>query len=115
MSETGRYYIRDEKTGRTFCIEPQHDRTQKATDVAFRNGHGGEKGLTEGVKGKPSQGGSLPDDGSESIITEENGYKDIVVIGPYMSPQAYIGHILEKGKRLNDEEEIKNGYARLPD
>ena len=71
---TGRYFIRL-SNGRTFCIEPLHERDQKVTDVAWRNG--GISG--DAMKHKSVvQGGSTLE--SESIITEANGYKNIQVV-----------------------------------
>lgn len=93
---TGRYFIIDEKSGRKFCIEPLHTRSEKSTDVTFKNG--GISG--DGIKGPAIQGGSILEE--ESIITEENGYKDSIKIGPYMSPDALIQDVCSKGLKLND-------------
>ena len=95
MSDSGRYYITDEKSGRKFCVEPLSERGQKVTDRAFSNG--GIDG--SGVKNRPSTGGSIRED--ESIITED-GFKDIVTIGPYMSPQAFIDEVCKKNLKLTD-------------
>ena len=96
MSESGRYTIIDEATGRKFVVEPLSGRGQKTTDRAFSNG--GISG--DGVKNKPSTGGSIRED--ESIITEDNGYKDVVTIGPYMGPEAFIDEVCKKGLKLTD-------------
>ena len=72
MDNSGRYWIRDWKTGRRFCIEPISNRNQKSDDVVFTNG--GIDG-TEIKKGFAKGGSVLQED---SIITEENGFKNIV-------------------------------------
>lgn len=107
MSTSGRYYIVDEKTGRKFCIEPLHSRNEKETDVTFTNGGicGNE------VKGKPSNGGSIREE--DSIITEENGFKDIVTVGPYVSPEGYIDYIIKNSLKLTSPEAIVRGKLPL--
>ena len=102
MSTTGSYYIT--QNGRKFLVEP----IGRAQEKVFYNG--GTDGTSEKNKSTP-QGGSI--DNKESQITEENGFKDIVFIGPHMSPDNYISHIVNNNLRLNDPEEIKKGFARL--
>lgn len=87
MSLTGRYYIR--KNGRTFCVEPIHERNQKQDDVAFRNG--GISGNEVKHHGEARGGSILAED---SIITAENGYKNIVILPPGTSPNGYIEDLL---------------------
>ena len=89
MPYSGRYFVKDLKTGRTFCVEPIHERNEKETDRVFTNG--GYDGTS--VKNKSqSQGGSISED--ESIITPENGFKNIVILPPGESPNGYIESIL---------------------
>ena len=93
MSETGRYFIYDHETGRKFCIEP----LGRAQVKVFTNG--GVDGTAEKNKSTPKGGATPPE---ESTITEENGFKDIVVIGPHMSPEAFIEDVCRKNLRLTD-------------
>lgn len=64
MSESGRYFVRL-PNGRTFTIEPVKERVERAKD------------WTNGGIEKP-EGGATPD--SASVITEENGYRNIQVV-----------------------------------
>lgn len=82
MSTTGRYYIRDPKSGRLFCVEPLHDRNQKRDDLTWSNG---------GIDAV--RGGSISPD--ESVITPENGFRNITVLPPGISPQGYIEMLLD--------------------
>lgn len=77
MSTTGRYFYRDLKTGRTFCIEPVSDRGQKLDDQQWTNG-----GIDQ------VHGGAIREE--DSIITPENGFRDIVFLPAGMSPDAYV-------------------------
>ncbi len=90
-NETGRFYIKDLATGRTFCVEPIHERDEKATDIAFTNG--GTDG--KAVKNKSKiQGGSVSED--ESIITEENGFTNIHTFKG--SPDGFVSWLLKNTK-----------------
>ena len=78
MSATGRFYV--VAGGRRFCIEPLHERGDA------RNGSWGH--------GAPRSRGSIaPED---SIITEENGYANITVLPPGVSPIGYIEALLRE-------------------
>lgn len=79
---TGRYFIKM-PSGRTFCVEPIAERNQKIDDSAFTNG--GIDG-TE-IKNK-HLGGAIREE--ESIITEENNYKNILKLPPGVSPNGFI-------------------------
>lgn len=86
---TGRYYVIDHKTGRKFCIEPISERDQRISDRTFTNG--GTSG--DAMKNKSSiAGGSIHEE--DSIITEENEYKNIVTLPPGVSPEGYIEQLL---------------------
>jgi hypothetical protein len=72
IEHTGRYFVRDMKTNRVFCVEPLRERNEKVDDRVFTNG--GISGTD--VKNKSQvKGGSVLED--DSIITKENGFKDI--------------------------------------
>lgn len=81
MSTTGRYFYRDQKTGRTFCIEPISDRAQKVDDQQWTNG---------GID--PVRGGAIREE--ESVITPENGFVNIAHLPPGTSPDGYIQMLL---------------------
>ena len=86
---SGRYYIKY-PNGRTFCVEPIRERNQKEDDCAFTNG--GTDGTT--VKNKSEiEGGSILRE--ESIITKENGYKNIIELPKGTSPDYYIDKIVK--------------------
>ena len=83
MGETGRYYVRDRKTGRLFCVEPLSERSQKIDDKQWSNG-----GITQ------VRGGSVPE--AESVITPENGFTNITHLPPGTSPEGYIEALLRR-------------------
>jgi hypothetical protein len=84
---TGRYSVVT-KGGRRFTVEPIAERNQKINGDAFTNG--GIDG--SGVKTTKDKGGAVrPED---SIITEENGYNNIVTLPPSVSPNNFIDRLL---------------------
>lgn len=89
MSKTGRYYVK--VNGRTFCVEP--------IDNTLGNGReqwgdlNPSTGKIEGNYGDKNLGAIHEDD---SIITEENGFKNIVDLKPGQSPDSYINELLKK-------------------
>jgi len=102
MSESGRYYIKDEATGRRFWVEPMGERP---TEKVFKNG--GVGGDAEKNKSTP-KGGSVTS--AQSALTPENGFfeEDIVVIGPHMSPEGFIDWVVKNGYKLGDPEVKKD-------
>lgn len=71
---TGRYRVKL-PNGRVFTVEPIRERDQRVNDVVFRNG--GISG--DEMKHKATvQGGAVPE--AESVITLENGFKNIQVV-----------------------------------
>lgn len=88
MSESGRYYITDIETGRKFCVEP------------IGNNHAADWGdinpATKKVEGSYGQKHRGSIDENESIITEENGFKNIIDLEPGMSPEDYINNLLKQ-------------------
>ena len=79
---SGRYYVKT-RSGRTFCVEPIADRTQKVDGQVFTNG--GISG--DEVKNK-QLGGSIREE--DSIITTENGFKTIFTLPAGHSPNGFI-------------------------
>jgi hypothetical protein len=82
MSTTGRYFVRDQRSGRVFCVEPINRRDQKLDDQQWTNG-----GIDQ------VRGGAVPED--ESIIRPENGFKNITYLPPGTSPDGFIQMLLE--------------------
>ena len=81
---TGRYYITDTKTGRKFCVEPVGNPRTDFGDINPATGK------IEGAYGMKYRGSI---DEKDSIITEENGFKDI---GYAQNPLDYIEELLKK-------------------
>lgn len=82
MSTTGRYFVHDQRSGRVFCVEPINRRDQKLDDQQWTNG-----GIDQ------VRGGAVPED--ESIITPENGFKNITYLPPGTSPDGFIQMLLD--------------------
>ena len=88
MSDTGRYYVIDLKTGKKVCVEPLLE--GEISDWGDLNpatkkveGHYGEKYIGD-IRRK------------DTIITEENGFKNIVELKPGISPEGYIEELFNK-------------------
>lgn len=82
MSTTGRYYLRDWRSGRVFCIEPISQRDQKVDDLRWSNG-----GIV------PVRGGAVREE--DSIIAPENGFVGITHLPPGTDPESFIAKLLE--------------------
>ena len=87
MSKTGRYFVVDAESGRKFCVEPIGDPHETWGDV---------DPVTKKMTG--SYGEKYPGSITEkdSIITEKNGFKNIVTLGAGESPQSYIDRLLKR-------------------
>lgn len=79
MSESGRYYVIDQKSGRKFCVEP----IQGRADGLDGDWHKGNQEV---------KGGAVRE--SESIITPENGFKNIRIVPAGSSPTDAINDLL---------------------
>jgi hypothetical protein len=91
MSDTGRYYVTDLKTGRKFCVE-FIDNAQKPAvwgdlDPVTKKYTG-----SYGEKHK----GSIHE--QDSVINEENGFKNIIDLPAGKNPDDYINFLLNGGK-----------------
>jgi hypothetical protein len=91
MSKSGRFYVTT-PGGRTFCVEPidnssSHHAEWGDVDPATKKVTG-----SYGEKHK----GAIHED--ESIITKENGFKNIVMLPPGVSPMGYIDQLIADGK-----------------
>lgn len=88
MSDMGRFYV---KVGtRTFCVEPIDN------NVGKRKQWGDVDPVTKkitGTYGEKERGAIHEDD---SIITSENGFKNIVMLPAGTSPTGYIDMLLEQ-------------------
>jgi len=91
MSATGRFYVT--QGGRTFCVEPIDKSVGKGPRV-WGDVDPASKKVT-GHYGEKYPGAIHPDD---SIITEGNGFKNIVTLDAGTSPMGYIEMLLAKGK-----------------
>ena len=87
MSDSGRYYVTDIESGRKFCVEPIGNSHPEWGDVDPVS-----KKMT-GSYGEKYKGCI---DEKESIITEENGFKNIVTLPAGESPDSYINKLLKK-------------------
>ncbi|HEX2204196.1 MAG TPA: hypothetical protein VHG91_12890 [Longimicrobium sp.] len=85
MSTTGRYFVRDHRSGRVFCVEPINRRDQKLDDKGWENG---------GID--LVRGGAVREE--DSIITPENGFVGITYLDPGTSPEGYIETLLKRGR-----------------
>ena len=87
MSSNGRFYVK--QGGRTFVVEP-------IGNPNAREKHGDIDPITKKMTG--SYGEKYPGTihPSESIISEDNGFKNIVTLEPGHSPFDYINKLLEE-------------------
>lgn len=90
MSDSGRFFVTI--GNRTFCVEPIDNNVGKRKqwgdiDPATKTMSGGY--------GEKSRGAIHEDD---SIITEENGFKNITMLPAGTSPMGYITQLLEDEK-----------------
>ena len=90
MSKTGRYYVKVDN--RVFCIEPIDNSLGKS-----RRKFGDIDPVTKKVTGSYGDKyvGAIHED--DSIITEEKGFKNIMMLDKG-SPEGYIRHLIETGK-----------------
>lgn len=86
MSQTGRYFIKDKKTGKVFCIEPLEN--------GIRKPWGDQNPATKKLEGKYGDKHKGCINEKESIINEKNGFKNITYLEPGESPDSFIDKIL---------------------
>lgn len=79
--DTGRHMIYSYRTGKTYAIEPMGDPHIKWGDLNPATGK------VEGKYGKKHRGSI---DEKDSLITEDNGFKNIKIFKPGQSPYAHI-------------------------
>lgn len=85
MSREGRYTVK--RGTRTFVVEPISKFAKKGADWGHKD-----------LSNRPEQGAVHPDD---SIITEDNGFKNIVTLGPGESPDSHIDKIYKNDSRTS--------------
>lgn len=83
MSDTGRYYVKSFKTGKVYCIEPIDNTPERKI---WGDVDPATKKLT-GTYGKKYRGSIKSED---SIITKENGFKNIKFLKPGQNPEDFI-------------------------
>lgn len=93
MSATGRFYVTT-ADGRKFCVEPIDNSLGKGKE-RWGDIDPATKKLTGDYNGKHI--GSIHED--ESIITEANGFKNIVTLPVGVSPMGYIDMLIAEGKK----------------
>ena len=86
MSDSGRYYVVDYKTGRKFCVEPLLD--------GEHTNWGDLNPATKKVEGNYGEKYIGAIDRKDTIITEENGFKNIIELKPGVSPDDFINSLL---------------------
>lgn len=84
-SETGRYFVYSSILKKTFCIEPIGDHPDN-----LRCEWGDINPATKKVEGSYGQKFKGSVKMKDSIITEENGFKNIQFLGVGFSPGGYI-------------------------
>ena len=80
MSKYGRYTV--SKGGRTFVVEPISENAERPADWGHKD-----------LSNFPIGGAVHPDD---SIITEENGFKNIMILGKGVSPDSAVEKLLNE-------------------
>ena len=83
MSDTGRYFVKCLETGKIFCVEPIDDSPHRKI---WGDINPSTKKL-EGNYGAKNKGSIKT---YESIITKDNGFKNIIILKPGQSPSDYI-------------------------
>jgi hypothetical protein len=79
--DTGRHVVISFRTGKTYAIEPMGKPHTNWGDLNPATGK------VEGSYGEKYRGSI---DEKDSLVTEENGFKNITILKPGMSPAAYI-------------------------
>jgi len=87
MSESGRYFVTDFKSGRKFVVEPIGDNHTVWGDIDPASKK------IQGDYGEKHRGSV---DFEESIVTKENGFRNIKDIKPGESPTDYINQLLKQ-------------------
>lgn len=92
---TGRFIVTSLRTGRKYYVEPIDD----GSKVEWGDLNPSTKKM-EGDYGSKHKGAVRP---SESLITKENGFDNIIVLDPGYSPIEYIEKIDKKYERITEQ------------
>lgn len=104
-TNTGRYFV-VLPSGRKFCVEPIAARGDKIDGHVYTNGGiGGDETKNDQL------GGSIREE--DSIITPENGFKNIVMLRPGSSPNGFIERVTSC-KTPEDEKRLWEKYKYAP-
>jgi hypothetical protein len=90
MSDTGKYYIIDKETGRKFLVEP----IIKGNKKLWGDLNPSTKKV-EGTYGNKHKGAI---EREESIISKDNGFKNIIELETGVSPDSYISNMIKNGQ-----------------
>lgn len=90
MSKSGRFYVKT-TSGRVFCVEPIDD---NPTRKRWGDIDPASKKLTGEYGMNDERRGSIKNE--DSIITEENGFKNIITLPPGENPLDYIEKMLKE-------------------
>jgi hypothetical protein len=90
--DTGRFIVYSNRTGKTYACEPIDNRSK--TDWTEWGSIDPATGEMMNKPGFRKYAGAI--DASESLITEANGFKNVEVLEPGMSPHAYIDFLDSK-------------------
>jgi len=82
MSNTGRYYVKSLKTGKIYCVEP-------IDNTPYRKIWGDIDPSTKKLNGNYGQKHKGSILSKDSIITKENGFKNIIMLKPGQNPTDY--------------------------
>ena len=93
---TGRFFVYT-KSGRTFCVEPWGD-----PHIEWGNYIPGKKNPE---KVEPKDFDMI--DESNSVISKENGYKNIAMLSPGTSPLGYIDALDQSGVERIESKFVK--------
>jgi hypothetical protein len=85
-AQSGRYFVHSGRTGKIYCVEPLDSRHEDREASSWGDIDPATKTVT-GSYGNKYKGSIDP---SESVITESNGFTNIVELAAGTSPNGYI-------------------------
>jgi len=93
--DTGRFIVKSKRTGITYAVEPTGT---VRTDWGSYNP---STGNVENKKGTGKYRGSI--DEEDTLITEDNDFKNIITLEPGTSPLAYISMVDAKRPSVSED------------
>jgi hypothetical protein len=106
MKDTGRFFVKDHKSGRVFCVEPINENPH--------NNWGDVNPVTNKVEGDYGKKHVGSVKRNESIITPENGFKNIIELEIGKNPLDYINKVLNTKYPLGTKVIIRNNVDDFP-